>query len=153
MVDIGQEMSYAVFDILGELGFVQSFNCINSPNYRDLLGLLFTWPKAGVLFTSLKSYKFLIPFLYFLLPRDIVEKSNRLWELCVKKVHQWMEMVPDHKDIMAYILPDGERKGLTVPEIETNGFILIRCGDFRFSAFCCRFLPYAPPRKNVEASG
>lgn len=72
MVDIGQEMSYAVFDILGELGFKESFNCINSPNYRDFLGLLFTWPKAGVLVTSLKSYKFFIPFLYFLLPRDIV---------------------------------------------------------------------------------
>lgn len=72
---------------------------------------MFTWPKAGVLVARLKPYKFLISFLYFLLPRDIVQKSNKLWETCVKKVHQRMEMVPDHKNIMTYILPDGERKG------------------------------------------
>lgn len=37
-------------------------------------------------------------------------------------------MVSDHKDIMTYILPDGESKGLIVPEIEANGFILIFAG-------------------------
>lgn len=141
-VDIGQYFSYSVFDILGEFGFGESFNCIKSQEYRGLIGLLFMLPKAGVMAASLNSYKFLTPFIYFLLPRGIMEKSKLLWDVCIKMVHQRMEMVPDHKDVMTHMLPDADGKGLDVPEIEANGFLLMFAGAETFASLLSAAVSY-----------
>lgn len=76
--DIGCYISWLTFDILGDLGFGESFHCLDSSTYRDLVHLLFVLPKAGVLSANLKSVKILKPFLLFVLPADIVAKAKRL---------------------------------------------------------------------------
>ena len=128
-VDIGKQMSYLTFDILGEVGFGESFNTLQSKLNRFLVELLFMLPKAGVMAASLNGMSILKPLLLLILPRGILAQSRTLWQVCREKVRQRIEMSDeDRGDIMSWFQGNGDAKGLSIPELEANGFLLIFAG-------------------------
>lgn len=142
-MEIGCYISWLTFDILTDLGFGESLHCLESSMYRDLVNLLFMLPKAGVLSANMNSVKILKPLLLFVLPADILAKSQRLWEIAVAQVRKRLEIsTVDRPDIMSYLMPSPTRSGLTLPELEATGFLLMFAGAETTGSLLCAAVSY-----------
>jgi cytochrome P450 len=132
VLDIGKYFNWTIFDIFGDLGFGESFDCLVEERYHKWTSLLQLFPKAALMGFSLEGYGILSPLLMLLLiPKQVISGAKDHWNLCVKKINQRIERQTDRKDIMSYILsPDksGSKTTLTVPELEATGYILIFAG-------------------------
>ncbi|KAF2665558.1 cytochrome P450 [Microthyrium microscopicum] len=132
VLDIGKYFNFAIFDIFGDLGFGESFNCLVEERYHKWTTLLPYFPKAGLMAKSLKGYGILSPLLMLLLvPKQVISGAKDHWNLCVEKVNQRFERTTNRKDIMSYILKNKDNKSdtfLSVPELEATGYILIFAG-------------------------
>jgi cytochrome P450 len=132
VLDIGKYFNWTIFDIFGDLGFGESFNCLVEERYHKWTSLLQLFPKAALMALSLEGYGILSPLLMLLfIPKQVISGAKDHWNLSVKKVHQRIERKTDRKDIMSYILPQDNSESkptLTVPELEATGYILIFAG-------------------------
>jgi cytochrome P450 len=132
ILDIGKYFNWAIFDIFGDLGFGESFDCLVEERYHAWTTLLQLFPKAALMAISLEGYGILSPFLMLLLiPKQVISGARDHWNLCVKKINQRIDRQTDRKDIMSYIMSPGDSKStaiLTVPELEATGYILIFAG-------------------------
>lgn len=128
-MDLGKYLSWLTFDVLGEVGFGRSFETLKSATNHQLVDLLFILPQAGVLVASLRDFTVLKPLLLFAIPRDIFSKSKLLWTFCQEMIKVRLDgKAHDRKDIMSFFEGDDERPGLSVPELEANGFLLMFAG-------------------------
>jgi cytochrome P450 len=131
-LDIGKYFNWTVFDIFGDLGFGESFDCLVGDRYHEWTSLLKFFPKAALMGNSLSGYGILSPLLMLLfIPKQVISGAKDHWNLCVQKVRQRIERQTNRKDIMSYILSHDDSKtttALTVPELEATGYILIFAG-------------------------
>jgi cytochrome P450 len=145
-MDIGKYFNWAIFDIFGDLGFGESFNCLVDERYHAWTSLLRFFPKAALMAKSLQDYSILSPLLSLLLiPKEVISGAKDHWGLCVQKVHQRIHRKTDRKDIMSYILPKdgtGNEAILSVPELEATGYILIFAGAETTASSLCATVSY-----------
>jgi cytochrome P450 len=131
-LDVGKWFNWTVFDIFGDLGFGELFNCLADERYHTWTSLLRFFPKAALMAKSLQDYGIISPILMLLLmPKEVISGAKDHWNLCVQMVHQRLQQKTDRKDIMSFILPKNSNETeaiLSVPELEATGYILIFAG-------------------------
>jgi hypothetical protein len=73
-LDISPWFNYTTFDIFGDLGFGESFECLEHSRYHPWIALLFNSVKAAGFIVSARSY----PWIQFLLMKCIPSSLEKV---------------------------------------------------------------------------
>lgn len=129
-VDIMTWFNYTTFDVMGDLTFSESFNCLRDVNYHWWISLIFSNMKALAWTNVAKQVPGLTRLLMKLAPKDVIEKSLAHVELCKRQATKRLAENTDRPDIMSYIIRHNDKvTGMSVPEIQANSYVLIIGGS------------------------
>ena len=130
-VNIVDWYMFLTFDILGDLGFGESFNCLNSSNLHPWISTIFNYFKIGAymgllrLYTSLSIDHLLIR----CAPKSATKTSKEHYDWAVQKVHRRINLETQRDDFMSYILEHNAKDCMSISEIENNANVLIVAGS------------------------
>ncbi|RKF61958.1 Cytochrome P450 monooxygenase aclL [Erysiphe neolycopersici] len=132
VVDMVEWYTFTTFDVLGELAFGNSFNCLKNGYSNDWI------ENTNLLLRDISNWATLQKFpwplnkiLYSMTPKN---KRNASKERNIQRkqvVHQRIERdtSPEKPDFMSQMLKYKDEKGMTISEIETNSGVLIIAGS------------------------
>ncbi|KAF5864524.1 hypothetical protein ETB97_007356 [Aspergillus alliaceus] len=126
-IDMTSWYNYTTFDIIGDLAFGESFNCLQSRDYHP-------WVKT--VFPTLKSATFIRPLLIFpsqiaamLIPQWLKEMREEAFNLASEKVRRRLSLETTRPDFITYILRHSGERGMNLSEIQANAGLLIIAGS------------------------
>ncbi|KAJ0136936.1 Uncharacterized protein HZ326_20054 [Fusarium oxysporum f. sp. albedinis] len=128
-LDMSSWYNYTTFDIIGDLAFGESFDCLQDSNYH---------PWVKIIFESLREVAYIRALTLTGLgviaecALAMVGKARaENMELVTQKVLRRMEMRSDRDDLVAGLLKKKDElfQGLTMDEVTSNCFILIGAGS------------------------
>lgn len=129
-IDMGPWFNYTIFDVFGDLGFGESFNCLENSRYHPWISLLFNSVKAASFFAAVRFYPLLEWLLMKLIPASLKEMQRKHYNQIVDKVHRRLNWELERPDIMSHVI--GGRKGdkgLDIGHINTTFMILTTTGS------------------------
>lgn len=131
IVNIVDWYMFLAFDILGDLGFGESFNCLESSTLHPWISTLYNYFVIAAYVGLLRLYisVSIDRFLMSLIPKNAVKKSKEHYKWAVEKAHRRMNLETQRDDFMSYILDHNDKDGMSIPEIENNTNVLIVAGS------------------------
>ena len=130
-VNITEWMSFVVFDIIGDLGFGETFHCLDNKTLHPWVSELFSYSKIGALVAALRHYTVLFKIFMYCLPSKTLEASRKNFLWGVEKVHRRLNLDFQREDFVYRILQQGgvSEHGMSIAELENNMNLLIVAGS------------------------
>jgi cytochrome P450 len=128
VVDLVEWFSWTTFDIVGELGFGETFGCLTDERHHSWSALVFSHFKAASLVTSVRFYPLLERFLRWWLPSPVTNRQGH-FQLSREKIHRRLKGGKTTPDFMSYVLDPKNEERMSLQEIETTFNILIIAGS------------------------
>jgi cytochrome P450 len=130
VVDIVHWYGFTIFDLIGDLGFGESFNCLQSKEFHPWVEMIFKSLRAATLKSSLRYYPRLDWLLGLAIPKSVMMKKMEHWSLAVDKVNRRLNLEKDRMDLIGGIRRDDEGKeGLRLVEIQATASVIIVAGS------------------------
>ncbi|POS82520.1 hypothetical protein EPUL_005833, partial [Erysiphe pulchra] len=132
VVDLVQWYTFTTFDILGELAFGKSFNCLKSGSSDNWIENTLLMLRDVAHWSAFEQFPWpLNKILYSMTPKNARNAKKERNILSNRIVHQRLEQDSSQErlDFMSQILKYNDEKGMTIPEIEANSRILIIAGS------------------------
>ncbi|KAG8156905.1 hypothetical protein KVR01_013318 [Diaporthe batatas] len=108
-IDMVPWFHFTAFDIFGDLGFGESFNCLQSSKYHPWIALLFNSVKAASFVAAVRYYPWLQSLLFKCIPKSLREMQTDHYQQIVEKVDRRLNWELERPDIMSHVID--ERKG------------------------------------------
>jgi hypothetical protein len=142
-IDIAPWMNFTAFDIFGDLGFGESFNCLEDSRYHPWIGLLFNSVKAAGFIVSARFYPWFEFLLMKCIPPSLKKVQKDHYQQIVEKVDRRMNWELDRPDLMSHVLKQkpGEA-GMTSGEISATFMVLTTAGSETTATTLCGALNY-----------
>ncbi len=123
-------LNFFTIDIIGDLGFGESFNCLQDSQYHDWVKTLHNFLK-GMVFAAATRFYPSVEYLFFaLLPKSIIEIQKRHTEFANKRINRRLNMETDRPDFITPIMKDNQDyRNMSVEEIQSNAAILMVAGS------------------------
>lgn len=129
-IDIGPWCNYFTFDVFGDLGFGESFGCLDNSHYHPWIALLFNSVKAASYVAAVRYYPLLRWLLMKCIPASLREQQKKHFSQIADKVQRRMNWELERPDIMSYVMREGGGKGtLTIGVIEATFAVLTTAGS------------------------
>jgi cytochrome P450 len=132
VVDITRWLNFTAFDLIGELGFGESFNCLERNEFHPwALEILATF-KAVASAVSLRYYPYLDWLLTLGIPRTVWEKQKYHFGLAVDKLERRLGLEKERQrlDVIGTLKLDEQgREGLTRRELHAHAPLIIIAGS------------------------
>jgi cytochrome P450 len=128
VVDLVEWYTWTTFDIVGELGFGETFGCLTDSRYHFWSSMVFSHFKAAALVTSVRFYPFVERFLRMCLPNPVTNRQGH-FQLSKEKIHRRLKGGTKSPDFMSYVLEPKVEGHMSLQEIETTFNILIIAGS------------------------
>lgn len=130
-VNIVDWYMFLTFDILGDLGFGESFDCLENSTCHPWVQTIFNYFKASAFVGTLRMYFTMSvdKMLVRCIPKSVKQASQDHYQWAVDKVHRRMNLETQRDDFMSHILRHNNENGMTIPEIESNTSVLIVAGS------------------------
>ncbi|KAF3482729.1 benzoate 4-monooxygenase cytochrome P450 [Arthroderma uncinatum] len=127
--DIGPWFNFTTFDIFGELGFGESFDCLQNSRYHPWIALLFNSVKAASFISATKFF----PLVTFLLMKCIPESLKKMqkdhFQQIVDKVDRRLSWELDRPDFMSHVIKaDGGTK-MPMGEVYATFMVMTTAGS------------------------
>ncbi|KAH7136188.1 cytochrome P450 [Dendryphion nanum] len=141
-VDIASWLNFTTFDIFGDLGFGESFNCLESSQYHPWIAMIFDSVVGAAWIASIRLFPVLEYIFQRALPPSIKKMTRNHFNQIVRKVDRRLNWELERPDIMSHVIrQDYEKKGLTRGELNANFMVLTMAGSETMStaltgAFC-----------------
>ncbi|KAI3391477.1 hypothetical protein diail_7308 [Diaporthe ilicicola] len=110
-IDMTPWFHFTTFDVFGDLGFGESFNCLQSSKYHPWIALLFNSVKAASFIAAVRYYPVLQSLLFKCIPKSLRRMQLNHYHQIVEKVDRRLNWELQRPDIMSHVI--GERKGET----------------------------------------
>jgi cytochrome P450 len=107
VVDMSQWMIFTTFDLFGELGFGESFSCLESSRLHPWIELIFKRLKANAFFRATKFYPPLAYLLRLFVPRRLKKMAAAHFQQIVDKVNRRLNWEVQREDLMAHAVRGG----------------------------------------------
>lgn len=127
-IDIAPWLMYTTFDVFGDLGFGDSFNCLQNAAYHPWIALIFNTLHTACLISAANYYPWISNLLLKLIPPSMVKKAQEHSRQVATKVERRLNIEHDRQDIMSYLLKDPEHMMLSHGEIIQNFKALTTAG-------------------------
>ncbi|CAI6029751.1 unnamed protein product [Clonostachys chloroleuca] len=128
-VDLVRWYNFTTFDLIGDLAFGQSFQCLDSGNYH---------PWVRMIFENIKSFTYLMVarrlgfegLAPYITPAHLAKSAREHAELTKETARKRIASKDtEREDFMSYILRHNDEKGMSEDEIIENSNILIIAGS------------------------
>ncbi|TGO73048.1 hypothetical protein BELL_0396g00070 [Botrytis elliptica] len=130
VVDIVRWYGFFTFDLIGDLGFRESFRCLESEEYHPWVAMIFSSLRAATYRAALGYYPRLSWLLAYFVPKSVVRKQMEHWNLAVEKINRRLERETPRPDIISLIKRDEDGKeGLTIQELQATASVIIVAGS------------------------
>ena len=131
VINIVEWSKYIVFDILGDLGFAESFNCLEKSALHPWVAELYTYTKVGSLVAALRHYTILFKLIWQCIPAKDLEAARANFNWGVDKTHRRLNLEAQREDFISQIQQhsDNDDLALSLPELESNLNLLIQAGS------------------------
>lgn len=129
VVDISAWFNFTTFDLIGDLTFGESFDCLENAKFHPWIAMMFQWLKVGVLLYVAQQFPTITNALAKLIPQKIKNGASSHAQLTKEKVDRRLELQTTRPDFMSYILRHNDERGMSVNEIKSNAHILIIGGS------------------------
>jgi cytochrome P450 len=130
VVDIKDYYNWTTFDIIGDLGFGEPFDCLQTETYHAWVSFLFGHLKDGALMASVNFYPWISGLLFALLPKSAFNEAQAHFKMSCEKLSRRMGRKDDGRtDLMTHVLSLGDDRGLSLPELEATSAIIILAGS------------------------
>lgn len=129
IIDIAPWLNYTTFDIFGELGYGESFDCLQHSRYHPWIKLIFNSVKAAA-FVSAARYYPLIEFLLLkCIPASLQKKALSHFQQIVDKVDRRLSWELQQPDIMSHLIDEKGQLIWTRGELDATFSILTTAGS------------------------
>ena len=123
-------LNYFTIDIIGDLGFGESFNCLRDSQYHDWVRTLHNFLKGMVFAAATRFYPSVEYIFFALLPRSIIQRQKRHTEFANERVNRRLNLEADRPDFISPIMKDNpDFKNMSLEEIQSNAAILMVAGS------------------------
>lgn len=132
VVNIVQWYNYITFDLIGDLGFGESFGCLENERYHPWMAMVFNSFKASMQFAALRFYPPFDSLLRVIIPASVKKMANEHWQMAVDKVNRRLMLEKDRPDLISPILKRNKevpQDGLELGEIQATASIFIVAGS------------------------
>ncbi|XRM46065.1 hypothetical protein ABZX51_009122 [Aspergillus tubingensis] len=150
VIDMGRWFNFTTFDIFGDLGFGESFDCLQHSRYHPWIALLFGSVKAASFIAAARYYPPLEALLMKCIPRSLHEKSQRHYRQIVDKIDRRLSWELQRPDIMSHLIDENGQVELPRGELNSTFMILTTTGSETTATVLTGILAYLvnePPIK------
>lgn len=128
-VDMVPWFHFTTFDIFGDLGFGESFDCLEHSRYHPWISLLFNSVKAASYVGATRFYPVLGFLLAMAIPPSLEKMAKNHYQQIADKVQRRLNWEIERPDIMSHFLREGGEKGMEIGEINSNFGFLTTAGS------------------------
>ncbi|KAF3800755.1 Cytochrome P450 monooxygenase aclL [Colletotrichum gloeosporioides] len=129
-VDLVKWFNFITFDIISDLTFAKSFDCLSSSEYHPWVAMIFGVTRYA---TWIRALSRLAPgcveMLLSLIPRNIARERNATWAMAREKMFRRRERSPKHIDFATYLLRAEQARNLDMEDLVSNAPILVVAGS------------------------
>ena len=129
VLDIVEWLNFTTFDIVGDLAFGESFNCLRDSRYHPWVALIFNHFRASALVAAVRFYPLLNALLMKCLPKSVMKIQRDHYQLVVDKVRRRLNLEVDRPDFMSHVIRYNDDEGMSQSEIEATFNIIIVAGS------------------------
>ena len=145
VVDIVKWYNFTTFDIVGDLGFGEPFDCLKNGTYHTWVATIFTHFKFSVflaavrfflpvtqvlkLVDAIRFYPLVAKALIMCLPKGLMKAAMDNYSHALEKIHRRLNLETERPDFMTPVLKYNDERGMTIPEIEGTFNIVIVAGS------------------------
>ena len=127
-VDLTPWFSWYTFDVIGDLSFGESFNCLRDERLHPWVAALFKALQFVVFVSVTMQFPPADRALRACIPKSMLQGRNTLLGQSAETVNRRLGRDTDRKDFMHYILKQTDDKGMSAAEIHGNAASLIVAG-------------------------
>ncbi|KAF7874337.1 hypothetical protein EAF04_003009 [Stromatinia cepivora] len=133
-LDIVPWLNYTTFDIFGDLGFGESFNCLQHSRYHPWISLLFNSAKAASFVIAARFYPWFDYLLMRCIPPGLKKMQQDHYQQIVDKVTRRLNWEVERPDLMAQVIKHigAERESeesMSLGEIQATFMVLTTAGS------------------------
>ncbi|KAI1761905.1 cytochrome P450 [Hypoxylon sp. FL1150] len=128
-VNIGQWFNFITFDIFGDLGFGESFDCLQNSQYHPWIALLFNSVKAASFVAATRFYPWMEFLLMKCIPQSLRDMQRAHYQQIVDKVQRRLNYEQERPDIMSSVAVSDELGGLSTDETNVTFMVLTTAGS------------------------
>ncbi|KAL7807761.1 cytochrome P450 [Trichoderma aethiopicum] len=129
VVDVVPWFNFIAFDIFGDLGFGESFNCLQDSKYHPWIALLFNSVKAASFVAAARFYPVVQRLLLMCIPQSLRKMQRDHYQQIVDKVDRRLNFELERPDIMSHVIRGTERRELPPGTIHTTFMVLTTAGS------------------------
>ncbi|OTA53185.1 putative cytochrome P450 monooxygenase [Hypoxylon sp. EC38] len=128
-IDIAPWLNYTTFDIFGDLGYGESFNCLQDSRYHPWISMIFESEAAAIFIYAARFYPLVNLILTKYIPPSFKEVQQNHRQLIVDKVQRRLNFELERPDIMSYVIKENEDKRLPLGSINSTFLELTTAGS------------------------
>ncbi|CAJ2512852.1 Uu.00g009710.m01.CDS01 [Anthostomella pinea] len=128
-VNIVPWFNFVTFDIFGDLGFGESFECLENSRYHPWIDLLFNSVKAASYIAAARFYPLVGWVLVKCIPPSLRRTQRAHGEQIAEKVSRRLNYELERPDIMSHLIEAKGQKGLTTGELNATFVGLTTAGS------------------------
>lgn len=128
-VDISKWLTYTTFDIIGDLAFGESFDCLHNNGYHPWVAILFDSIRIITFMRTVLIYPLFTFLITWVIPKSLKTKSDQHYQMSKEKVNRRLATKTNRPDFTSCILRYNDERGMTHEEIESNAAFLIIAGS------------------------
>jgi cytochrome P450 len=147
-VDIVPWFNFTTFDIFGDLGFGESFDCLQHSRYHPWIALLFNSVKAASFVIAARFYPILSFILTKAIPPSLKKMASDHQQQIADKVQRRLNWELERPDIMSHVIQQGGVKGMAIGEINANFGFMTTAGSETTATTLCGTLNYLVGNKD-----
>ena len=129
VVNISTWYNYTTFDIIGDLGFGESFKCLEDVKYHAWVETIISKFKAGTMGLAMQYYPAGRWFLQNWVPQSLIDDLVKQAQFTDEKVRHRLSLNVDRPDFLSEIQKHNDEKGMTLEEIVETSEVLIIVGS------------------------
>lgn len=128
-IDIAPWFNYTAFDIFGDLGFGESFDCLQHSRYHPWIALLFDSVKAAAFVAAARFYPVIETILMKCIPPSLKKTQIDHYQQIIDKVQRRRNWELQRPDIMSHIIQDNGEVAFPIDEVNATFMILTTTGS------------------------
>ncbi|KAF2875655.1 cytochrome P450 [Massariosphaeria phaeospora] len=131
IVNIVRWLAFVTFDVVGDLGFGETFGCLETSEYHPWVSMIFTSLRAATYRASLRYYPQLSPLMGFLaVPKSVMQQQIQHWKQSVDKINRRLASEKERPDLISMMKRDDDGvDGITTAELQATTSVLIVAGS------------------------
>ncbi|MCJ1282481.1 hypothetical protein MMC26_001804 [Xylographa opegraphella] len=128
-VDMAKWFNWMTFDLIGDLAFGESFNCLEEQVNHPWVQMIFGNLQGIVYLNACSRFSLLASILPYLIPSRIKKMIEEHWQLTLSMLRRRIDRGTKRRDFVSPILENNTKKTLKPGEMEANASLFMIAGS------------------------